>query len=47
VAQMVIRHLEVVADDERADPLMREVCGALIHRWSQHAASSPATRTAH
>lgn len=47
VAQMVIRHLEVVADDERADPLMREVCGALINRWTRHTVGDLAVRAAH
>ncbi|WP_026224491.1 hypothetical protein [Methyloversatilis thermotolerans] len=47
VAQMVIRHLEVVADDERADPLMREVCGALINRWTLHAVGDISPRPAH
>ncbi|MCQ9376845.1 hypothetical protein [Methyloversatilis sp. XJ19-49] len=47
VAQMVIRHLEVVAEDERADPLMREVCDALIGRWSLHAVGDAGLRAAH
>lgn len=47
VAQMVIRHLEVVAEDERADPLMREVCDALISRWSLHTVSNGGFSAAH
>ena len=46
-AQMVIRHLEVVADDDRADPLMREVCGALSHRWSLRTVGGLARRPTH
>lgn len=47
VAQMVIRHLEVVAEDERADPLMREVCDALISRWTLHTVGDRAPRSTH
>ncbi|WP_341676470.1 hypothetical protein [Niveibacterium sp. SC-1] len=37
-AESVILHLECVAEDERCDPLMREVCAALAQRWQIHAA---------
>lgn len=32
----VLRHLEIVAEDERGDPLMREMCAALAQRWQGH-----------
>ena len=32
-AEAVIQHLEILAEDERADPLIREVCCALLDRW--------------
>lgn len=32
----VLRHLEIVAEDERGDPLMREMCAALVLRWQGH-----------
>lgn len=47
VAQMVIRHLEVVAEDDRTDPLMREVCSALIGRWTLHTVGDLALRATH
>jgi hypothetical protein len=37
VAQMVVCHLDCVADDERCDALTREVCAALARRWLGHA----------
>lgn len=32
----VLRHLEIVAEDERGDPVMREMCMALARRWQGH-----------
>ena len=50
-AEQVIQHLEIVADDERGDPLMREVCSALAQRWQGHAEtpcpSQPGNRLHH
>ncbi|MGC3961901.1 MAG: hypothetical protein QM803_00885 [Rhodocyclaceae bacterium] len=37
VAQMVVCHLDCVAEDERCDALTREVCAALARRWMGHA----------
>ncbi|MFA9439707.1 hypothetical protein ACDA63_08730 [Uliginosibacterium sp. sgz301328] len=37
VAQMVVCHLDCVAEDERCDVLTREVCAALARRWMGHA----------
>ncbi|MDQ8023455.1 MAG: hypothetical protein REI94_16575 [Moraxellaceae bacterium] len=36
-AAQVIQHLETVAEDERSDPLIREIAHALAQRWQGHA----------